>query len=163
MFLSDDSPRELQFLPCTNEDLDIILKTSLDLLTEFQKDQPLNLSLVRQLIIERTKEELPDYTKLMEGVELIGWYHIIEGPESLELDDVNILESFRSRGYGTRLLDRVLEEGRIKQKLIMVTVSSDNTGAVRFYERQGFRFTHRNQQHHLCFINDSHLKNVNKP
>lgn len=158
MFLPDDKNDGLRFLPCTAADLDKILQASLEILDEVQVEQALDLSLVRQLIIARAREEIADYTKLIKGDELIGWYHIIETPETIELDDVNIVEAFRSMGYGSRLLDRVLEEGRVKKKPVKVTVAGDNTGAVRFYERHGFRFVHKSEQHHLCFIHDSHLE-----
>lgn len=157
MFLSDDRNDDLRFLPCTAADLDTVLQASLEILDEFQAEQALDLSLVRQLIIARASEEIADYTKLTISEQLIGWYHVIETPATLELDDVNILESFRSSGYGSRLLDRVLDAGRVKQKPVMVTVAGDNAGAVRFYERHGFRFVQKNEQHHLSFIHDSHL------
>lgn len=162
MFSQDRPAGPLRFLPCQQEDLAEILKASLELLDEFQKDQALDLSVLRELIIARAREELPEYTKLMAGTQLIGWYHLIESPKVLELDDVNILEPFRSLGYGSRLLDRVLEEGRIRSKPVTVTVAGDNPGAVRFYERHGFRFVKKDRQHHLCFIHDSHLDQMSR-
>lgn len=156
MYLQDSLTKApLCFIPCTKEDLPTVLKGSLEILDELQKDQGLDLSAVRNALISRAETEIDDYTKLMEGSQLIGWYHVIEGLTSLELDDVNILEPFRSKGYGSRILDRVIERARAAKKSVTVTVSGENARAAAFYERHGFSLRHRDARQNLHFTHEA--------
>lgn len=143
---------DLQFSPCSQEDLLMVLGSSLLLLDEFQKDSALDLSMIRRAIIGQAAREIREYTKLSLDGRTVGWYHLVERPAFLELDDVNILEAFRSLGYGSKLLDRVRAMAQEKQKPLCVTVTADNIRAQRFYERNGFRFSHQDAQKHLVFI-----------
>lgn len=56
-----------------------------------------------------------------------------------ELETLSILPRFRNRGVGKVLMEEVYS--RLKQagfRELMATVVSTNTGAIRFYESQGF-------------------------
>lgn len=128
----------VRFCPCTEEDLPEIVRGALKLLEEFQETSPLDLSILRNALIEQTRRELPEYTKLLQGDQLLGWFRLVRHSASLELDDVNILEGFRSQGLGSLLIGRVREIAAKEDLPVRCTVSSDNSGALRFYQRHGF-------------------------
>lgn len=66
-----------------------------------------------------------------------------EYPAHLHID---IFEHFRSKGYGSAMIEAFcnnLKEKGIKG--VMLIVGSDNEGAQRFYERNGFTLLHKKE------------------
>lgn len=65
-----------------------------------------------------------------------------EGDGVYELKNIATYEEFRSRGYGRRLIEEILEHYRGRGRTMLV-----GTGAspriLRFYERCGFTVSHR--------------------
>lgn len=115
-----------------------IVSAPLNVLDEFQKKSPLDLSSLRTALIEQTRQELPEYTKLLLGETLLGWFRLIRTKDSLELDDINIQQGFQSRGLGSLILDQVKQTAQNDGLSVHCTVSSDNQRALRFYLRHGF-------------------------
>lgn len=53
---------------------------------------------------------------------------------------VDILDEYQNKGYGSKLLETLFAELKKRNiKGVMLTTDSDNKGAVRFYERHGFK------------------------
>lgn len=53
---------------------------------------------------------------------------------------INLLPSYQSKGYGTLMINSLLDELKKKKvKAVMLLASAENTGAIRFYERNGFK------------------------
>ncbi|HOJ47327.1 MAG TPA: GNAT family N-acetyltransferase, partial [Bacillota bacterium] len=56
---------------------------------------------------------------------------------------------FRRQGFGTLLLDRLIQEGIKKgARFFTLEVSSENQAAIRLYERFGFRETGRRKNYY---------------
>lgn len=127
-----------QFLPCLEEDLPEILGPARRLLEKFQQDTALDLSILETALWQKTLAELPDYTKLVRGDTLLGWFHLIQTQDALELDDVNILEPYRSLGLGSILLEQVKRTADQAHCPVRALVKKENDGALRFYSRHGF-------------------------
>ncbi len=71
---------------------------------------------------------------------LIGIAGIRQFLGVVEITNVAILEEYRKRGYGKRLISRVLEEGeRLGGKEFTLEVRKSNTAALRLYEGAGFK------------------------
>lgn len=140
------------FETCTREDILLILGPALKLLDDFQKEQPMDLSMVRTALLSKTLDELPEYTKLVNDGIILGWYHLIPLADALELDDVTILEPYRSRGLGSLILDRVKQGAALTNLPIIATVLADNSRAIRFYQRHGFESSVVNQGKYLTLI-----------
>ena len=53
---------------------------------------------------------------------------------------INLLPSYQSKGYGTLMINSLLDELKKKKvKAVMLLAAAENTGAIRFYERNGFK------------------------
>lgn len=64
---------------------------------------------------------------------VLGWKY----PAHLHID---ILPEYQSKGYGSDLMNALLQELKARNiKGIMLTADAENKGAIRFYERFGFK------------------------
>ena len=62
--------------------------------------------------------------------------------DEIHINNVAILPEYRGRGFGTRLMRRVITEGRrLGATRATLEVRASNEGAKRFYEGLGFRAT----------------------
>lgn len=60
---------------------------------------------------------------------------------------VDILKEYQSQGYGGKLMEALLDELKKRNvKGVMLTADSDNEGAIRFYERFGFKTLIRSEK-----------------
>ena len=56
-----------------------------------------------------------------------------------DIEEVYIREGFRGHGLGSEFLQFIQEEYRDKAARLRLEVEDDNTGAIRLYERLGYR------------------------
>jgi GNAT superfamily N-acetyltransferase len=70
----------------------------------------------------------------------IGWIQISDNGEGLHLDQLHLIESYRNRGIGTRLIEALLDRGRRGGKWVGLNVIRGNP-AIRLYQRLGFALT----------------------
>lgn len=53
---------------------------------------------------------------------------------------INLLPDYQSKGYGTKMINILLSELREKGvKSVMLLANAKNTGAIKFYKRNGFK------------------------
>lgn len=53
---------------------------------------------------------------------------------------INLLDDYQGKGYGTKLLETLFEALRKRNvKGVMLLASAENEGAIRFYQRNGFK------------------------
>ena len=53
---------------------------------------------------------------------------------------INLLPDYQSKGYGTLMINALLEELKEKNvKAVMLLTDAENTGAIKFYQRNGFK------------------------
>jgi ribosomal protein S18 acetylase RimI-like enzyme len=69
----------------------------------------------------------------------IGRIFVVRGEREIRVVDVGLLPEYRNRGIGGRLMRSVLDEGLNTGKPVRLHVETFNHGALRFYERLGFR------------------------
>ena len=142
----------LDFLPCDESDLSTIVAPALELLKKVQEEHTLDLSSLKSLLVYETKKELPEYTKLHLNGTLVGWYHLIDHKDYLELDDVNVLEDFQNLGIGTHILNRVKARAQEQNVSIRCQVLAANLQAIAFYERAEFKPLKSNHKYKiLCW------------
>lgn len=75
---------------------------------------------------------------LLEG-RFAGRLWVGRGEDEIRLLDIALLPEAQNRGVGTALLKRLIEESRASGKRLRHMVFILNKGALRFYERLGFR------------------------
>lgn len=122
------------------------------------KDYPAVLELIKELaLFERAPEKVTNTVELMqeedkyfhsivaekEDGEIVGMaiyffaYYTWVG-KSLYLDDIVVKESFRGNKIGTKLLDKVIEFGKVNNcKRIRWQVLDWNINAIEFYRKYG--------------------------
>lgn len=107
----------------------------------------LNPKLDKEHYAELLKDMIPhNYHQLavFEGDKCIGlsgyWIATkIYSGKYLEMDNVVVDESARSKGIGKLLVDAIIKIGKEQNcKVIMLDAYLENKGAHRFYEREGF-------------------------
>lgn len=134
---SPENP-ELRLEPCTEDDVPMIVASSLGLLEQVQRDQTLDLSILGSLLVRETLGELPEYQKLMGEDQILGWFHLIPAPDHLELDDLNIKPPYQNQGLGSWILQQLKVRSREVGLPLRCVVQSENEAALRFYRRHGF-------------------------
>jgi ribosomal protein S18 acetylase RimI-like enzyme len=67
----------------------------------------------------------------------IGWIQVTDNGEGLHLDQLHLIEGYRNRGIGTRLIQALLDRGRRSGKWVGLNVIRGNP-AIRLYQRLGF-------------------------
>lgn len=79
-----------------------------------------------------------------DGQVLVGYAHCRGLPESWHLNNVAVLPSHQGLGIGRALWARFLEGGeRAGYRRFSLDVEHDNVRALNWYQKQGFRATHR--------------------
>jgi ribosomal protein S18 acetylase RimI-like enzyme len=68
-----------------------------------------------------------------------GWLVVAEQPSEIRLMEIMILHSLRGRGVGSTVVRNLLAEAGGARKPLRLSVSATNAGAIRLYERLGFR------------------------
>lgn len=90
---------------------------------------------------------LYDYETLMCGVNrtytykindiLVGFIHIQELIDEIDIIDIVINENYRRKGYALELLSHVIDDYRDKR--FILEVSRDNISAINLYNKAGFK------------------------
>ncbi len=97
------------------------------------------------------KKYAPEIFKLHKKDGLTAWalpvpYSVfgLKYPAHLHID---ILPEYQSKGYGSKMVNTLLDELKSRSvKGVMLCADADNTGAIRFYERFGFKILVNSQK-----------------
>ena len=80
---------------------------------------------------------MQDYRRIMVEKELAGYFALHkEDSGEWELDDLYLFPQFQNQGIGTQVVRDIIEQ--TDPQPLMLYVFTQNTGAVRLYERLGF-------------------------
>jgi ribosomal protein S18 acetylase RimI-like enzyme len=77
--------------------------------------------------------------------EPIGRLRIVRGSE-IYIGGMQILPEYRGRGFGTAILESLIEESRQTAKPIRLEVFHNNLPAFRLYQKVGFKVVEENDQ-----------------
>ena len=72
-----------------------------------------------------------------DGVD-IGWMQVSEAADGFQLDQIHLVDRFRGRGIGTRLIEGLLARARAMGTAVALNVVRGNP-AISLYHRLGFR------------------------
>ena len=131
---------ELRYLPADETDIAPILDQSRALVERYEDFTKLDQAEVLSWLQRKTEKRIAEYSRILCDGETAGWIRACDDGERLELDDLYILPPFQNRGIGTAVLKKYLAES---EKPVFFYVFARNTGAIRLYERLGFRLRER--------------------
>ena len=100
-----------------------------------KSNENLNLDSAPLKITGIINEEIEDNTVEQE----IGWLYLIKDKNSFCLCDIEVSEEYREKGFGNRLLQTTLKDSFKHADKIILHVTSDNTPAIKLYEKNGFK------------------------
>jgi ribosomal protein S18 acetylase RimI-like enzyme len=98
-------------------------------------------------LAEDSEQELTSYLPLgrvlvavADGT-IVGHLQLIDAEEGLELKSLAVSETTQRRGIGRALVRRAIEAAReAGAATMLVSTATADTGNLRFYQREGFRF-----------------------
>ena len=85
----------------------------------------------------KLSNSLSEYYSIFCDDEKVGYVHFFQNESSMEIDDFYVLNEFRNRGVGTETLRKLKSSTDMP---ISLFVFKNNLGAIKFYEREGFKF-----------------------
>lgn len=128
---------QLQFLPALPEDIPVIFAQSKALIDQYEDCSAIDYPRVMAWVEHKLCENIHQYTRVLRNNQTVGYFRLHLETDKAELDDLYVLPGFRSMGIGTRILDRCVQ---ICETPVFLYVFTENTGAIRFYQRHGFVF-----------------------
>jgi ribosomal protein S18 acetylase RimI-like enzyme len=78
-----------------------------------------------------------------------GWVVVMTMPHEIRLVEIMVAADFRGRGIGSAAIGEVLAAAASAGKPVRLNVNVMNYGAIRLYERLGFRMIERNAVQYL--------------
>jgi ribosomal protein S18 acetylase RimI-like enzyme len=78
-----------------------------------------------------------------------GWLVVASMPEEMHIVDFMILPQMRGRGLGTAAIRKILSTAADAGKPVRLSVNPMNRGAIRLYERLGFRKIGQDEVQHF--------------
>ncbi len=77
----------------------------------------------------------------------VGMIQIFESPDIVEVGEIQIELSHQNRGIGTTMLRDVIERAHRQRKAVRLSLGLQNHGALRLYQRLGFRLVEKTDTH----------------
>lgn len=118
------------------DDVIIIFNQSKELIEKYENIQEINLDAVLNWMNKKIDKSIDEYRCILVNEKVAGYYRLHKEDDKVELDDFYILSSFQNQGIGTIVMNKLINE--IKRPIYLY-VFNQNTKAVAFYERFGFK------------------------
>ena len=83
----------------------------------------------------------------LDGVR-VGMIQIFDGPNAVEVGEIQVQPSNQNRGVGTAVLEDLIAHAHENRKSVRLSVGLKNDRAYRLYQRLGFRQVARTETHH---------------
>ena len=137
---------ELELKPVVEEDINFLRKLYGSIreeelkLTDWNADQ--KAAFIEQQFTAQHRYYTENYTGAQFDVILIqgipaGRLYLVEWEQKIRIIDIAFLQEFRGHGWGSHILQSLLDKGRTDQKKIGIHVENYNP-AMRLYLRLGF-------------------------
>ena len=127
---------ELTYRIAQVEDVPVIFSLSKDLIDRYEDLSLIDYEKVMAWVEKKVRSNIGRYTCVFMGETKVGYYCFTKDGSQWELDDLYILPQFRSRGIGSQVVKSCLKTADAPVFLYVFTA---NTGAIRLYEKLGFR------------------------
>ncbi|MBO4422815.1 MAG: GNAT family N-acetyltransferase [Clostridia bacterium] len=117
-------------------DADEIFRLCTENMEEYEDIASLDYEKVKAWIKRKIDKYISEYTRIYEDGVLCGYYRFHEDGDMYELDDLYLLEGYRGRGIGTRVMSDMLGKTEAASYLY---VFKRNAAALALYEKFGFK------------------------
>ena len=131
---------ELTYAPALPEDIDALFAFNRELIDAYEESAAIDRGEVLAWVRRKIEKKLGEYTRVLADGQTAGFYRLAPCENGTELDDLYIFPELRGRGIGTAVVRRCCAEASLP---LFLYVFTKNTGAVRLYERCGFRLHER--------------------
>ena len=122
------------------EDVEKIFQLQKELIERYEDLSSINCEKVFAWCKKKIQVTMQDYRRIMIKKELAGYFALHkEASGEWELDDLYLFPQFQNQGIGTQVVRDIIEQ--TTPQPLMLYVFTQNTGAVRLYERLGFVFS----------------------
>ena len=78
-----------------------------------------------------------------------GYLEIIEYLDRLEIAEIQLKEAYQGQGLGTQLMEAIFKLAQQLEKNVSLGCFKENTRALAFYERLGFKLVDRTEHHFI--------------
>jgi len=130
------SKEALAFAVADESDVPIIYGLSKALIDAYEDVASIPYEKVLAWVRKKIIDKIGQYTRVLKDGKIVGYYRLHEEEDAWELDDLYVLEQYRGRGIGSAVLAKCLKDAGGP---VFLYVFKRNVGAVRLYERMGFR------------------------
>ena len=127
---------QLTYEQATQADAACIFDMCKALIDRYEDVGSIDYDKVLQWVRRKTEAQIGEYHRVMMEGRLAGYVHFHPEGERMELDDLYILPEYRGRGIGTAVVEKCCAE---TEKPVYLYVFRRNEGAVRLYQRLGFK------------------------
>lgn len=128
----------LTYQTATTNDIEAIYllnKENMDLYEDLSR---LDYDYVLKYLYHDIADHIDTYKVVYLDHQKVGYYCIEEVDHQLEIIDLYILEPYRHLGLGKQVLEKIIQETSLP---LFLYAFSKNKGAIRLYERFGFKIT----------------------
>ena len=126
---------ELQFAPAQECDIERIYASNKELIDTYEAVENIDYEKVLQWVLKKIETNIDEYIAVFLDGKKVGYYHFYPSEGKMELDDLYIFPEFRSKGIGSTIIQRCIEES---DSSIFLYVFEKNIRAITLYEKLGF-------------------------
>ena len=127
---------ELQFASAKECDIERIYDSNKELIEAYEDVENIDYDKVLQWVLKKIKTRIDEYVAVFLDGRKVGYYHFYPSEGKMELDDLYIFPEFRSKGIGSAIIQKCMEES---DSTIFLYVFAKNVHAIALYEKLGFK------------------------
>lgn len=127
---------ELRFAPSRECDIERIYASNKELIDTYEDIENIDYEKVLQWVLKKIETNIEEYVAVFLDGKKAGYYHFYPSEGKMELDDLYIFPEFRSKGIGTEIIQKCIEES---DSTIFLYVFAKNVRAIALYEKLGFK------------------------
>ena len=127
---------ELQFASAKECDIERIYDSNKELIEAYEDVENIDYDKVLQWVLKKIKTRIDEYVAVFLDGRKVGYYHFYPSEGKMELDDLYIFRDFRSKGIGSMIIQKCMEES---DSIIFLYVFAKNVRAIALYEKLGFK------------------------
>ena len=120
------------------EDIPRIFQLNKELIHRYEDLSSIPYEKVLSWVEENIRRQLPNFRRIIADGEHAGYFCLCQAEGKWELDSLFVFPEFQGRGIGTEAVRYCQKEA---DKTLFLYVFKENAGALKLYQRLGFRIT----------------------